>query len=205
MIDGDSEKKTTELRFLDSFRFMPSSLEKLASYLSDDDLTTVKSIYQTHNEFSLMKRKGVFPCDYLDSVGRLEETQQSCSVDDYEHAENVWNTFSCNQLLDYLLLYLKVDVLLLCDVFENFRKIGKNIYNLDASQYYTIPGLSWDAMLKTTKIELELLTDINMYNFVVRGIRGGIVQCSKRHSIVNNKYASDYDPTKESSYLMYVF
>ena len=92
---------------------------------------------------------------------------------------------------------------MLCNVFENFRKVCKNIYNLDPCQYYTTPGLSWDAMLKTTEIELELLTDINMYNFVMKGIRGGIVQCSKRHVTANNKYVSDYDSTKESNYLMY--
>ena len=153
-----------------------------------------------------MKCKGVFPYDYLDSVKRLEETElpprscffnkltnESCSVDDYERAEKVWNTFKCKKLLDYLLLYLKVDVLLLCDAFENFRKICKNIYNLDPCQYYTTPGLFWDAMLKTTEIELELLTDINMYNCVMKGIRGGIVQCSKRHVTANNKYVSDFD------------
>ncbi|XP_037806202.1 uncharacterized protein LOC119600179 [Lucilia sericata] len=212
-----NEKDTIELRFLDSFRFMASSLEKLASYLSDDDLNIVKSVYSNSNEFSLMKRKGVFPYDYIDSENRLQETQlpppevffnkmtnESCSEEEYQHAENVWSTFQCKTLLDYLLLYLKADVLLLCDVFENFRKVCKNIYNLDPCQYYTTPGLSWDAMLKTTKIELELLTDINMYNFIVRGIRGGIVQCSNRHSIANNKYVSDYDSSKESNYLIYL-
>lgn len=59
-------------------------------------------------------------------------------------------------------------------------------------------------MLKTTEIELELLTDINIYNFVLRGIRGGIVQCSNRHSVANNKYISDYDSSKESNYLIYL-
>lgn len=212
-----SEKDTIELRFLDSYRFMASSLDQLAGFLSDDDLKTIKSVCLNDNEFDLMKRKGVFPYDYLDSKNRLMETQlpprslffnkltdEACSEDNYKHAEKVWNTFRCTTLLDYLLLYLKVDVLLLCDVFENFRKVCKNIYNLDPCQYYTVPGLSWDAMLKKTRIELELLTDINMYNFVTRGIRGGIVQCCKRHSVANNKYVSDYDSTKESNYLIYL-
>uniref|UniRef100_A0A1B0FM91 DNA-directed DNA polymerase n=1 Tax=Glossina morsitans morsitans TaxID=37546 RepID=A0A1B0FM91_GLOMM len=196
---------------------MPSSLQELSEYLSDTDLIVVKSIYNSDNDLNLMKRKGVFPYDYLDSIDRLQETQlpprscysnklinEECSVDDYEHARKVWNTFQCRTLGDYLLLYLKVDVLLLCDVFENFRKVCKNIYKLDPSQYYTTPGLSWDAMLKTTEIELELFTDIEQYNFIARGIRGGIIQCSKRYSLANNKYVSDYDPTQESNYLIYL-
>jgi len=60
-------------------------------------------------------------------------------------------------------------------------------------------------MLKTTKIELELLTDINMYNFIMKGIRGGLVQCSKRQSIANNKYlGNNYDCSKVSNYIVYL-
>ncbi|XP_059221314.1 uncharacterized protein LOC131995971 isoform X1 [Stomoxys calcitrans] len=209
--------KSIEIRFLDSCKFMASSLEKLAGYLSDEDFNAVKSTFVNDSEFNLMKRKGVFPYDYLDSPERLEEnalppisnffnklTNEVCSEDDYTHAKNVWNTFKCNNLKDYLLLYLKVDVLLLCDVFENFRKVCKKIYNLDPCQYYTAPGLSWSAMLKTTGIELELLTDFEKYNFIVEGIRGGIVQCSKRFSVANNIYVSDYNPCQDSNFLIYL-
>jgi len=60
-------------------------------------------------------------------------------------------------------------------------------------------------MLKTTKIELELLTDIDMYNFIMKGIRGGLVQCSKSHSIANNKNLNiDYDCEKESNYIVHL-
>lgn len=82
--------------------------------------------------------------------------------------------------------------------------VNKYIYNLDPCQYYTTPGLSWDAMLKTTQIEIELLTDINMHNFIMKGIRGGLVQCVKRHSVANNKYLHDYDPNKKSNYIIYL-
>jgi len=92
-------------------------------------------------------------------------------------------------------------VLLLCDVLDSFRKVCKKINNLDPCEYYTTPGLSWDAMLKTTKIELELLTDIDMYSFIMKGL----VQCSKRHSIENNKYLNnDYDFEKESNNIVYL-
>ena len=108
---------------------------------------------------------------------------KECSLEEYSHAAEVWHTFGCKTMKDYMELYLKTDVLLLTDIFENFRKVCKGIYELDPCQYYTAPGFSWDAMLKYTKIELELLTD--MYNFLKKGIRGGIVQCSQRYSKAN--------------------
>lgn len=210
-------EKYFELRFLDSFRFMPSSLDNLAGYLNDNSLKTVSSFFPEKEEFKLVKRKGIFPYDYLNSIEKLNDkqlplqehffnklTNQFCSEENYIYAQQIWNVFKCNNLLDYLLLYLKIDVLLLCDIFENFRNICQQIYNLDPCQYYTTPGLSWDAMLKTTQIEIELLTDINMHNFIMKGIRGGLVQCVKRHSIANNKYLHDYDPNKKSNYIIYL-
>jgi len=78
------------------------------------------------------------------------------------------------------------------------------IYSLDPAQYFTTPGLYWEAMLKSTNIQLELLTDIDMYRFIQSSIRGGLVQCCHRYTKANNKYLSDYDSSKESSFLMYV-
>ena len=82
------------------------------------------------------------------------------SQEDYAHAKKVWDVFEIKRLQDYHNLYNETDVLLLADVFENFRNHCLKIYELDPAHYYTTPGLSWDAALKKTEVKLELLTDI---------------------------------------------
>ena len=123
---------------------------------------------------------------------------------EYAHAKAVWETFDCKTLGDYHDLYVKTDVALLADVFENFRKLCLRQYGLDPAHYFTSPGLSWDALLKKTGVELELLTDHEMHLFVERGIRGGISMVSKRHAKANNPLVTDYDPSKPNSYIMYL-
>lgn len=105
---------------------------------------------------------------------------------------------------DYHDLYLESDVLLLSDVFENFRDVCMENYHLDPTFYYTAPGLAWDACLKITKIKLELLEDYDMLMMVEKGIRGGVSMISTRYGKANNPYMKDYDleqPTKYISYL----
>uniref|UniRef100_A0ABD2WMC5 DNA-directed DNA polymerase n=1 Tax=Trichogramma kaykai TaxID=54128 RepID=A0ABD2WMC5_9HYME len=93
---------------------------------------------------------------------------------------------------------------MLAEVFENFRKTCHEAYELDPAHYYTTPGYSWDAMLLYTRVQLELLTDIDMLLFIEKGIRSGVSQCCCRYSEANNRYmGNEYDPTKEDVYLMY--
>ena len=66
------------------------------------------------------------------------------------------------------------------------------------------PGLSWDTMLKMTKVKLELIIDPNMYIFFEKGTRGGISYISHRYSKANNKYLKSYDPKQESKYIIYL-
>jgi hypothetical protein len=105
---------------------------------------------------------------------------------------------------DYHDLYVKSDVLLLANVFENFRNVCLKAYNLDPCHFYTSPGLAWQACLKMTEVELQLLTDPDMYLFIEEGLRGGISMISNRFSKANNPYVPDYDPDQDSSYLMYL-
>ena len=127
------------------------------------------------------------------------------SDEDYEHAQKVWKEFGIENMGDYHDLYLKSDVLLLANVFEEFRNVCTENYSLDPTWYYTSPGLSWDALLKHSKINLELLTDVDMLLMFEKGIRGGTSMISNRYGKANNKYMTEkYDPKKPSKYIIYL-
>ena len=95
--------------------------------------------------------------------------------------------FEIKNLREHHDLYLKTDVLLLCDVFEKFIKTCLDYYCLDPSHYFSSPGLSWDAMSKMTKIKLEKINDINFHLFIEKGMRGGITYISKRYAKSDDK------------------
>ena len=204
------------LIFIDSFQFMSSSLDKLVSNLPSDALKYTSKEFKDE-QLKLMSQKGVYPYDYMDSFEKFDEqalpikkefysimNDQHISDKDYNHAQNVWKTFKLKSMGDYHDLYLKSDILLLADVFENFRKTCLEYYKLDPANYFTSPGLSWDAMLKMTDIKLELMTDIDMFQFIEKGMRGGISYIANRHGEANNKYMKEYDEKKSSKYIMYL-
>ena len=112
---------------------------------------------------------------------------------DYAHGQKVWEVFEIKNLDEYHDLYVQCDTLLLADVFENFRDKCTEIYELDPAHFLSAPGLAWQACLKKTKVELELLTDIDMLLMVEKGIRGGICQATHRYAKANNKYMNNYD------------
>ena len=109
-----------------------------------------------------------------------------------------------NTMGDYHDVYLKTDVLLLADVFEKFISTYLAYHGLDPCHYFSSPGLSWDAMLKMTGMELELISDIDMHLFIEKGMRGGISYIAKRHSKANNKYIKCYEQYKENNFIMYL-
>ena len=206
---------TFEIQFIDSFKFLQTSLANLVSNLSPDDFHNTKHAFKSNT--SLLTRKGVYPNDYVSSLDKLSESclppkeefysqrnDEDISDEDYQHAINVWDTFGCKTIRDYHDLYLKSDVMLLADVFENFRKTCLHHYKLDPAHYYTSPGLAWDACLKTTGQNLELLHDYDMLMMFEQGIRGGITHISKRYAEANNKYMKNYNPDKESTFIQYL-
>ena len=212
---GEIVSLNFEIRFIDSFKFLQMSLTNLVGNLQPDDFHNTKEIFKENVD--LLTRKGVYPYDYVSSIEKLSETQlppkdkfysklndEDISDEDYQHAINVWNTFKCKTIKDYHDLYLKSDVLLLADVFENFRKTCLKHYNLDPAHYYTSPGLAWDACLKETGQELQLLHDYDMLMMFEKGIRGGITHISKRYAEANNKDMKDFNPDKPSAFIQYL-
>ena len=108
------------------------------------------------------------------------------------------------RMKDYHDLYLETDVLLLADIFESFRKTCLGNYGLDPAHYLSAPGLSWDAFLKRSGSEIELVSDMDMFQFFEKGVRGGTSYIAHRYSKANNKYMSTYDEEEDNSYLMYL-
>ena len=233
------------LQFLDSLNFMNESLGKLVDNLAaegDQHFHHIKRHFTDSEERKLLLRKGVYPYEWMDHADKMEYTSlpekeafdsklslSSISDDDYTHAKNVWKTFHMQTMGDYHDLYLKTDVLLLVDVFENFRKKCLEYYALDPAHYYTAPGLSWDAALKMTKVNLELLDDIEMHLMVekgnnnfstvasiiisantmhskcalsISGVRGGVSTISTRYCKANNMLMQYYDEKKNIIYIL---
>ena len=177
------------LRFIDSVNFLLSSLDKLVK--GSDEFPIMKKLMPEENKLRLLLKKGVYPYEYMDSFEKFDETKlpekekfysslsdEGITDEEYERAKQVWETFRCRNLGDYHNLYVETDTLLLADVFENFRKVCQEKYGLDPAHYYSAPGLSWDALLKKTGVELDLLTDLDMHLFIERGMRGGISMAS---------------------------
>ena len=244
-IENKDLEITYKIKFIDSYRFMSSSLSSLVDNLSEgiqnnkcldcysfldyvritknkklllkcfncnnyykkkfnkELIKTFKNTYSfcnsDLNKFILLLRKGVYPYEYMDSWEKFNETLLPSKEDfysnlnmediddiDYRHGNNVFKGFKLENLGDYHDLYVQSDTLLLGDVFENFRNMCIKVYELDPAHFVSLPGLAWQACLKKTNIELELLTDYDMLLMVEEGIRGGICHSIHRYAKANN-------------------
>ena len=216
--NGEEKDKLIELRSIDSFKFMSSSLDSLTKSLVSGEKKLFSFEDYSELQYGLLIRKGVYPYEYVNSWDRFNKTRlppisafysnldmSSISEEDYQHAQRVWKEFGIHNLGDYHDLYLRTDVVLLANVFEAFRDTCLRHYKLDPVHFYTSPGLTWKACLKCTGIKLELLTDPDMLLMFEQGIRGGITQAVRKYALANNKNMGDkFDPKSESSYLQYL-
>ena len=220
-IANNMEKYVTfslgQLRFIDSFQFLSTSLHRLVASNKPEVFNITAEYEKDSEKRQLLLRKGVYPYEYMNNWDCFEETclpsreefyskltDENITEVDYQHAQEVWKTFGCDNMGDYHDLYLRTDVLLLADVFETFRKTCFEQYNLDPAHYCTSPSLSWDALLKKTRVKLELLTDYDMHLFIEKGLRGGISMVSKRFAKANNPRVSGYNPDDPNTHILYL-
>ena len=196
---GSNYKK---IRFLDSYRFMVKGLSDVAKSMVEFPI--LDKYFK--GDISLLKQKGYYPYEYIDSIDRLNETslppkesffssltQKVITDKEYSHAQEVWKHHNCKTLKDYHNLYLKTDVMILADAFEKYRKFFLKHHKIDPCYCYSAPGLTWQCGLKYTGIELELLTDYDMLTMIEKGIRGGFSGVlGKRRVKAFNKYTPNY-------------
>ena len=169
------------------------------------------------NKFLLLLRKGVYPHEDMDNWGKFDETTlppkeafysklnlEGIRDADYEHAQKVWEVFGIKYCSEYHDSYAKSYTLLLADVFDDFKNICLEIYELDPTYFVSAPGLAWQACLKKAGAELELLTDYDMLLMVEKGIRSRICLAKHRYAKANNKYMNNYDKKIDSSYIEYL-
>ena len=268
--DGNGRKKKTithKLKFIDSFRFMPTSLSELVDNTSGIfnsieckpciekikinseccfvGLKNNKLIYKCKecnkewkrplsklienfpniyqfcngnlNKFVMLLRKGFYPYEYMDSWEKFDEAALPSKKDfysnlnledardkDYAYAQKVLDVFKIKNLGEYHNSYVQSDTLLPADVYENFRNMCLEKYQLDPIYFVSTPGLTWQACLKKTGVELELLTDTDMLLMIEKGTRGGICQATHRYAKANNKYMKNYNKNIESSHIQYL-
>ena len=132
--------KIGKLRCIDSYQFLGCSLEKLVEHLHGDsednrydDFIAMKTEYPEY--YKILCRKGFYPYEWVDGSDKMDYnglppmdafysklTQKRITAKEYIHAWKVYKTLKCQTFKDYHMTYLKTDVLLLADVFENFRK-----------------------------------------------------------------------------------
>ena len=211
------------IAFLDSLQFYTASLDTLAGNLQDNDFKHLLSEFSS-DILEILRKKDAYPNKWVDSYEKFNYQELPpkeafySSLDDgkrgkgdghifnerYLHLKNVWQKFGFKAFKDFHNYYLKKDVLFLADVFEKFIFTCLKYYNLDPCHYFSDPGLSWDAMLKMTKVELQKISNADMHLFIESGMRGGICSALKRYSKANNEFCPDYDPKKPKVYIKYL-
>ena len=173
--NGEEKSKEIDLRFIDSLKFMSSSLDFLVNNVACGGNKFFGFEDYNESQYKLLIWKGIFPYEYMDDWDKFKETtlppieviysklnMSGISNQDYKHTCKVWSKFGIRNLGEYHDLYQCMDVILLAKVFKAFRKVCLDNYGLDPSHFYTVPGLAWKACLKKTRIRLKLLLEPNM-------------------------------------------
>ena len=216
--DGNEHKKKMELRFIDSIKLMSSSLDSRVNNLARGGHEFFGFESYNDRQCKLLIREGIYPYEYMDSWGKLEETSlpsierfysslnmSGISNSNYKQTCSIWQEFRIRNMGEYHYFYLRTDVVLLVNAFESVRGACLENYGLDPSHFYTGLGLACKACVKKTGVRLKLLLDPDMLLMFERGIRGGITQSVYRWAAANNPYmGSEYYKSKPTKYLQYM-
>ena len=224
LVDVVDEKNVyVKLKFLGTFRFMDKSLAELVKTTTKFEHTDK---YFTYEQQELLRRKEVYPYDYMTDFSKLAETKppprealnswlnsagavshtnefdemkpMEISDEDYNHFMEMWKRSGSKTLGDLTEFYVKGDTFQLAEVFESFINVCMEKYGLDPAYYVTAAHLANDAMMKVTGVEID------MYLFFEESKRGGVSSAMKRYMKTNNKYMKDYDPEKPSVFIEYL-
>ena len=211
--------KIGRFTFLDSYAFLGGSLQSVTESLYNKGRRYFKRVCEfekSREKQELLFRKQVFPYSFLNSVEKLKYpglppqeafynvlTDRGISDCDYQHALKVFEVFECKDFESYLTLYVRLDTLLLVDVFETWREMCFNSYGLEIVKYVSLPSYAFDSLFKMTGAELELISSIDMFNFINSSVRGGQCNATHRYGVANNKYLKDYDPRKPDEYILH--
>lgn len=209
------ENSRIRYAFIDSFKFLNTSLDSLVSLLDKEkDFGLLNNFYDKN--LDLLMKKSFYPYEFMDDIKKLDETSlpekkhfyssltdSHITDENYTHALKVWDVFLEKKTMkDYMLFYNKLDVLLLSIVFEKFRDTCMREYELDPAHYISLPSLSFDAMLKCTQVQIELISNIDMFLWVEKSIRGGMCEVIQKYASSNNPYIPEtYDSSKPESYI----
>ena len=182
------------LRFLDSYRFLSSSLDNITKNMVDADFKITRSFFEKEDDFKLLRKKGVIPYSYYTSHESFLSTEfnkemfyndlkdEPVSDDIFKNVVEFIEHFEIEDHGELVDMYLKSDVLLLADAFERFRDVNLHHFGIDPCWCYSAPGLTWQAGLKYTGVNLELLTDSTMLMWFEKAIRGGVSSvCGDRY------------------------
>jgi hypothetical protein len=234
----NSEKFLTlsfsDIRFIDSLNFLNCSLDSLSKNLQTPDNKNIKYLVSefpgiSPDALELVKRKGIYPYEYMTgfhcfddtSLPRIEQfysslTKSGVSVEDYAHATLVWNTFNCKTMRDYHDLYLKIDVLLLADVWQNFRQLCIATSGLEPTNYISLPSYGFDSLFRQKQYTAEKTIALfkegqdDMFMWVEKSIRGGVSTITHRHAVADNKDMESHkndtrtlDNPSDSTYIKY--
>lgn len=206
------------LHFIDSYAFMKESLGELVNNLRntpDARWEILKSEFTNKYNPDLLLSKGVYPYEYMDNFERFNETSlppigaffsklsnRGISEEDYQHAQNVWEYFDIKNLGEYHDLYMKLDGLLLAEVWEAFTKNCFDTDGLDPAYFVTLSSFSWSSLLRETGVVLDLFhqEQAGMHFTVEKGIRGGL------SSVCGKKYSVHTPPTaeREGTFILYL-